>query len=127
MTPLALANGHVSMGSKILNNGFIFYITGVLGSTGILLLGHLLQNCSFLIYCGKNSFYIMSVHYVIKATYLSFVDITGIGDYNEQILLQTIFPFILVLSLTLLFTLTYTKIKNTILQKHFISSNSAQK
>ncbi len=114
-TILAIPNGHVSLGSKILNNGFIFYLTGLIGSLSVFAISALLRKNKFLTFCGKNSFCIMATHYAIRGTYAQFTDITGILKYDNKNLIQTFLPFIVVLSLSLLVTVIYNRIKHTII------------
>lgn len=47
LIPLALYNGKVSLGSKILNNGFLLYLTGVLGVIGVVSLSGWFEKISF--------------------------------------------------------------------------------
>ncbi len=108
---LAFTNGNVSLGSKNLNNGFIFYLTGIIGSMGILLLSSLLQNNRFLSYLGRNSFCIMAVHCLVKSIYFNVLKIVGIPLYDNTNLVQTIFPFLLVMALSIVVTLVYNKLK----------------
>lgn len=117
--PFAVLNGHVTLGSKCLNNGFIFYLTGVIGTAGILAISIVLENNKALAFCGRNSFTIMAIHCIIRNTLCSAIEILGIPMYDKTNLLQTIIPFIFVLSLSILFTLIYNKIKNFLLKKYY--------
>lgn len=59
---VAFLNGHISIGSRVLNNGFLLYISGIIGSVLVLLFGNLLQNIRLITFWGQSSFYIMAVH-----------------------------------------------------------------
>lgn len=109
--PLAYYNGHVSLGSKILSNGFVFYLTGIIGTICVLAISVLLKNSKFLLFCGQNSFCIMAVHCLLRNTLYSFLSITGIGMYDKTNFMQTIIPFVIILSFSLLFTIIYNKFK----------------
>lgn len=117
---LGLKNGHVSMGSKLLNNGFIFYATGIMGALSVFALAVLLRNSRFLAYCGRNSFCIMAVHVTIKKTYLAAADYVKVIAYDSEILVQTILPFGVVLGLSLVFTILYNKVKELILRRRCV-------
>lgn len=110
--PLALYNGRISLGSKILNNGFILYLTGLLGTFAILNIGLLLEKSKFLLYLGKNTFYIMAVHYLFKDAVLSAYEAWGIPLYDKTKLSETILPAIIVFLLTLAFIFIYNKLKS---------------
>jgi len=64
--PLAFLNGKVTLGSKILNNGFLLYLTGILGTLMVLFASIPLEQSRFLRFCGRNSFEIMASHYIIR-------------------------------------------------------------
>ena len=114
--PLALYNGKISLGSKILNNGFILYLTGIWGTFAILGISLLLEKCKFLLYLGKNSFYIMALHYLFKDGVIATYKALGITLYDKTDLLETILPTIVVFMLTIAFLMLYNKIK-----AHFIN------
>ncbi len=100
--PPMIANGKVTLGSKVLNNGFLFFLTGILGTFAILLVSLLLKKSRFLTFCGQNSFYLMSTHYMIrKFTLPKIYALLGIRLYDKTSLRETILPFILVLLLSL--------------------------
>ncbi|MBP9988946.1 MAG: acyltransferase family protein [Ruminococcus sp.] len=63
---LGIKNGYISIGLRELGNGWTFYVTGIIGTFGILSLGFLLKKCKFLQFCGRNSFYIMATHILFK-------------------------------------------------------------
>lgn len=113
--PLALYNGHVSLGSKILNNGFIFYLTGIIGTIGIISLSIMLEKSKFLRYCGRNSLYIMGIHCLIRNTIYSAHSVLGIPLYDKYNFVQTLIPFIIVVFLSLVFVLIYNKLKEVLL------------
>ncbi len=117
LIPLAIYNGKVSIGSKELKNGFIFYATGILGTLAILLLSIILKKNKFFEYCGKNSFTIMGIHWVIIG-FLKFIyEILNIPIYDNYIFIETIVPIILVIFACLLFVVFYNKVK-TMLKYH---------
>lgn len=60
-----LANGKVSIGSRILNNGLLLYISGCAGTVFVLVLSEILRKSRTLGFCGKNSFSIMGSHILI--------------------------------------------------------------
>lgn len=111
--PLAQLNGKVTLGSRILHNGILFFMTGVIGSIAVFALSLLLERCSFLKFCGRNSFIIMSVHYVFRRftvpkIYYAF----GYELYNKKSNTETILPFIIVFVLSIGFTFLYSYITN---------------
>ena len=99
--PYTLMNGKVTLGSKILNNGFLFYITGISGTLAILSASVLLEKSRFLRFCGRNSFYIMASHYMIR-TYTLRKAYTALGKdwYDRQVLAETIVPFLIIFTLS---------------------------
>ncbi len=115
---LAIPNGHVSLGSKILRNGYVFYITGIVGSLSVLVISALLQKNKFFTYCGRNSFCIMAVHDVIRATYERISESVKFLAYDTTNFIQTILPFVIVLLLSLLVTIIYNKVKGAIINKN---------
>lgn len=113
--PLTLANGKITLGSKILNNGFLLYINGILGSIIILIISLILEKCRFLAYCGRNSFLIMSTHYIIRNYIVKPLYVGTKGAlYDRTIVAETILPFVIVFALSLLYSLVYNKIKEKI-------------
>ncbi len=116
MIPLALLNGKISLGSKILNNGFLLYATGVLGTIGILAVSVLLQKCKFLKFCGENSFYIMASHYMVRVFLRLGLEVLGLPLYDDKIFVQTILPFLVVLTVSVIFAAIYVKIKKRIVK-----------
>ena len=113
--PLTLINGKVSLGSKVLHHGVLFYLTGMLGTMGVLSVSILLEKFRFLGYLGRNTFCIMSVHYMIRKFMLpKYYGIFGIPKYSSKVLKETIVPFILVFLLSLLVTAGYDRIKKSL-------------
>lgn len=116
--PLTLINGKVSLGSRVLNNGVLFYLTGMLGTAVILAISILLEKSRVLLFLGKNTFCIMSVHYMIrKYTLPKYYSMLGIEKYKSKSLKETILPFLIVLVLTIFITLVYIWIVHK-MQKH---------
>ena len=76
---LAERNGHVSIGSRLFHNGFIFYATGMLGTALVLMTALLADHNRFLRYWGKNSFLIMATHIVFYNILSGLVQAAG-GD-----------------------------------------------
>lgn len=110
--PLALANGKVSLGSKILNNGFIFYATGIIGTLLVVSVSVLLKKSRFLTWCGQNSFYIMAVHYVCRVLLRYVYKLFDVPLYDKTSLKETILPYIIVLTFSMLFAYGYGRFKN---------------
>ena len=106
--PLALMNGKISLGSKELNNGFLLYMTGILGTVGILAISILLEKVKFLNFLGTNTFCLMSVHYMVRRFMIpKYYRMMGRPLYNDEVLSETIVPFIIVFVLSILLTLGY--------------------
>lgn len=111
--PLAVMNGKITLGSKVLNNGFLLYATGILGTMIILAVSLLIKKSRFLVFCGQSTFCIMGVHVMIrKYTLPKMYDAFGIPLYDKHILSECIVPFILVLMITLALTLIYNKVQS---------------
>ena len=116
--PPTLMNGKITMGSKILNNGFLLYLNGVLGSIIVLLISILLEKSKFLAYCGRNSFVLMASHYMIRRyTLPKYYALLGIELYDKKIFKETIIPFLIVFAISLLFTYLYEKMNRMIRRK----------
>ena len=62
---IALINGHITIGSRVLNNGVLLYITGVMGTIAVLLISQLIKNSKLLKFFGVNSFNFMACHYIV--------------------------------------------------------------
>jgi len=117
LLPLALYNGKITLGSKILHNGFILYATGIIGTIMILALSVVLGNNKFLKFCGSNSYTIMATHYVTKKYMVPQIyHLLGMELYNRKILSETIIPFLFVFLWSLMFTLVFNAIKKKIQQ-----------
>lgn len=111
--PLMLANGKITLGSKILNNGFLLYLTGVLGTIAILSVSILADKCKFLTFLGKNTFCIMSVHYIYrKFTLPKYYTWLGIPLYDREVFVETIIPFFVVFLFSVLSVLVYNKLQS---------------
>lgn len=109
--PLMLMNGKVSLGSQILRNGFLFFLTGMLGTFGILAVSVMLENNRFLLWLGRNTFCLMSVHYMIrKYTIPKYYKMLGVPLYKSKVFSQTVIPVLIVFLLSLLATLAYNAI-----------------
>ena len=103
--PLALLNGKISLGSRVLENGILLFMTGVLGSVALLGLSLLVEKCPFLRFCGRNSFYIMATHYVVRKYALPPVyDLLSVPLYDRKDAVQTVIPFLAVLVVSLAVT-----------------------
>lgn len=109
--PLAMANGKVSLGSKILNNGFIFYATGIIGTVLVVCAGIMLRKSRFLAWCGQNSFYIMAVHYLCRVSLRYVYKLFDIQIYDKTSLKETILPYFVILFISILFAYCYEKLK----------------
>ncbi len=117
LVPLVQLNGKISLGSRHLNNGFILYCSGIIGSAGILFVSILLEKSRFLRFCGQNSFCIMSTHVLIRYIYLGLYGVFGFELFDETKLSETIAPFLVVLVLSLICTLIYNKLTAVFLKK----------
>ena len=129
LIPLALRNGKVSIGSRILHNGLLFYITGILGTGCMLALASLLKQSRFLQFCGRNSFTIMGSHFVIFGLVNSFLGVARHLhlpiELSPRSFPQGTILFVIVASLSLLFVLFYNKIKEKILQRSLKNGRTA--
>lgn len=113
--PLAMMNGKISLGSKILNNGLLLYASGMLGTFIVLAASVALEKSRFLAYCGRNSFHIMASHYLIRKFLVVPLWIAAAGQaYDKHLLSETIAPFIAVFALSLLYTFLLSKVKRSI-------------
>ena len=117
--PLALMNGKISLGSKVLKNGFLLYATGILGTLAVLLGSILLEKWQWLSWIGCNSFFLMSCHFLIrKFTLTKYYNLLGIAVYNRKSLRQSILPFFIVLALSIGLTLLWNWAKESIQTRH---------
>lgn len=117
MIPLALLNGKVSIGSKILHNGILFYITGILGTLSIMALSWSISQSKLLQYCGKNSFYIMAIHVIILGLLIKGMQYVGIGGYDNYNLAKSLPPFAAVVVSSMFFSELYVRTKNRIKER----------
>lgn len=111
LLPFIYLNGKVSLGSKELNNGVLLYVSGIVGTAGVLALSVVLKNSRFLNFCGRSSFTIMSTHYIIRRVLTAALGITGIGMYDATDPVQTVIPFIIVTVCSIVSALLYGWIK----------------
>ncbi len=124
VVPLALLNGRVSIGNRVLNNGLLFYATGIAGTAGILFISGAIGKCGFLRFFGKNSFTVMGIHYVIYDFLFGLISHFGRSSSGADIdtfrvnLLYTIPLFVIVTALTALFILIYNRITGKVRKKY---------
>lgn len=115
LIPLALYNGPVSIGSKRLNNGFLFYMTGVLGTIGVINLSKLISRFRLLEYIGRKSFYIMAFHipcmFPLPILWSKVEKETGLKYFNKDNAIECIFPFIYVIITCLVIVFISEKLK----------------
>ena len=111
--PLALYNGHVTVGSRVLNNGFVFYATGILGSLGILSLAALLQKNRFFTFCGRTSFYIMATHKLFISILFTIMKILFSYPMKESHYIwgESLIVYVIVTALCVAFSYFYLKLK----------------
>ena len=110
--PITVLNGKISIGSKILNNGFLLYISGIVGTIAVIAISIMLSKNRFLRFCGRNSFYIMSVHCLIRnAPLIIIYKILGLEPYDRYDLVDSLVPFVIVLSLSVVLVLMYSMLK----------------
>lgn len=114
--PVAFLNGKVSVGSKILRNGFLLYITGIFGTVSFMALGVLLEKSNFLCYCGRNSLYILCIHWIAFLAVQVLTVKVPVLAYDKENLLQTLIPFAVVLAGSLIGTQVYIWIKNKLIR-----------
>lgn len=117
LIPLAFLNGKISLGSKILNNGFLLYATGIIGTAGIILLSIALEKAKFLSYLGKNSFCIMAVHYTIRSFLMKFIVFIGFTGYDTTNFLHTVIPFFITLGLSVVAVIVYNYFKSLLFNR----------
>ncbi len=116
--PLALYNGKISLGSKILNNGFLLYITGIIGSIFILSLSIILDKIKALNHFGRVSFSVMGIHYLFRMVVSKIYVILGIEAYNSMSLKECIIPFVAVTVMSAVFAFIYDKTDKHIRMKY---------
>lgn len=126
--PLAKINGKVSLGSQILNNGFLFFLTGMLGTFAVLLISIMLENNRFLLWMGKNTFCLMSVHYMLRRyTLPKYYRMLGIPLYKRKVFKETIIPFLIIFLVSILLTVMYNISKKMLAQYKEKKRRSEQK
>ncbi len=118
LVPLVCLNGKISLGSKVLNNGFLLYASGLIGTVGIISSAVLLKKSKLLKFCGLHSFYIMATHYIIRVLYRAVCSFISIMMYDTKSFVQTIIPFIVVMTASIVFSILYARVKNIILNKN---------
>lgn len=114
---VGLYNGKVSLGSKILNNGVLLYLSGITGTIFIFATAFIFESDKLLRYVGRNSFYVMSVHYLIREFILLCCRSLDIPKYNKASMVETIIPVLIVFALSLLVTFVYNQAKIFVLRK----------
>lgn len=117
LIPLALYNGKVSLGSKILNNGLLFYLTGITGTVFVLSLSIILDRIKVLNYFGRVSFSVMGIHYLFRMVVSKIYVILGIEAYNSMSLKECIIPFVAVTVMSAVFAFIYDKTEKYIRKK----------
>lgn len=111
--PLALRNGKISLGSRVPGNGFLLYLTGILGTAGILAVSILLEKNRFLRYLGRNSFCVMAVHCLVLYYILEQIcKLAGIPLYDRNSVPESLLPFLFVLLVSLGITAAYNWIRS---------------
>ena len=115
LVPLALYNGGVSFGRRDLENGFVFYATGLLGTVGTLSLAALLQSSWLLNYCGRNSFCIMSTHKLFQVLIDDISRVVfhiSITDLHEKWpVLMLLLSFVVITLLSMIASFFYQKLQ----------------
>ena len=115
--PLAKINGKVSLGSQILHNGFLFFLTGMLGTFAVLTISVMLEDNRFLLWMGRNTFCLMSVHYMLRRyTLPKYFRMLGIPLYKSKVFKETIIPFLIIFAVSLLLTVMYNATKKLLAQ-----------
>ena len=112
--PFVFVNGKISLGSKILNNGFLVYASGLIGTVGIMAAAILFKHNRLLKFCGLNTFCIMSTHFIIRVIYQAMTSFFGIMQYDSTSFFETVIPFVVVMTLSIIFCVIYNKIKKQI-------------
>ena len=114
LAPIAYLNGKISLGSKVLNNGILLYLSGIIGTMGVLLISVVLVKSKFLRYCGQNTFCLMSTHHLIRNVLVAVLGWVGLRIYDNTKIIETIIPFVFVLAASLICTSIYNKIRQRI-------------
>lgn len=127
---LAKLNGKISIGSRELGNGFLLYITGILGTFIIMLLSFLVRSSKVLQFIGLNSFYYMAVHKILYRFLnyvLGFMEQHKIGPIHELsgvILSDTLIGFIVTLVVSTIVVFLYIKLVKPFFVRIESTSNS---
>lgn len=116
---LSNLNGQISMGSRHVNNIFLFVLNGCLGTFMVLFLARMMRWSKFLTFCGMNSFYIMATHRLIQYLLeLSLIYIIGCNyEYTGIVWKDSIIMFIAVMIAEMVFVVAYQLIKKMIGEK----------
>ncbi|MBQ6067493.1 MAG: acyltransferase family protein [Clostridia bacterium] len=124
---LGIRNGFVSIGSRVLKNGYLLYLTGLMGTAGILIISKTLSSlcaCRYLRFCGRNSFYFMAVHWVardaVEFAYNLFSRITGRGNlfFGRTSAKRCLVMMVVVMVMSTVFILLYNYVKRKILSRN---------
>lgn len=109
------AHNSGSFGSRVLNNGFLYILTGLTGSLCVLIFSRFVKNCKLLGFFGKNSFAVMGFQvplFWITSRLLKLLHANvseRIPIYQETSLLPCVCMFLFVALLSAGFTLLYNK------------------
>jgi fucose 4-O-acetylase-like acetyltransferase len=109
------AHNSGSMGSRELNNGFLFLLTGFTGTACVLIASRIVSGNRLLRFFGKNSFCIMGCQiplYWATVTFLAYLNThvtVKVPEYKERSLLDCVIMFLLITLLCSLFTIAYNK------------------
>lgn len=117
---LSRTNGKFSTGYQKFNNGFLSYATGICGSLAVLMLSKAAAKITPLLFCGQNSFYLMGIH-IIFFKFINIIltvaekHISFIHKLNDKSFTEGTVLFLIVLILSVIFTLIYTYLKKRII------------
>ena len=111
---IALINGKISLGHNVVNNGILFFITGISGSVSVLSVSIIVKKSQTLIsYLGRNSLSIMGIHMLIVSILhfllQKFFSISN-AIFEDKIEVAFLF-FLLVLLISILFVFLINRIK----------------
>ena len=110
---LAELNGHVSIGSRLFQNGFLFYLTGIIGTALIFMLALTINKRKLLRFWGENSFLIMATHIVFYNILSGVFQALGgesLAD-NKTSLIHSIVSIAIVMATCSAFSIMYNKAK----------------
>lgn len=109
-------NASVSIGSRRLGNGFLFYLTGILGFLGVFCVGEFLKNIKPLTFWGRSSFCIMATHLLIQKTILQAYQYFQQGDYKTTYFSwrKSLLIFVVVMAVSSILAVMYTHIRKVI-------------